>query len=105
MHGGFGRRAHLPIGKTLYARAILVDTGAFLALANGSDINHQAAVDCLKTISKHRLPLFVTLPTIYESYSRFLFDLGQESANRFLDSIYDGSMNIIRTTEIGSVLI
>jgi predicted nucleic acid-binding protein len=89
----------LPIGRSLYSRAILVDTSAFLSLANPQDSNHQAAVECLNSISKHRLPVFVALPTIYESYRRFLFDLGQVAAKRFLQEIYDGSVNILRTIE------
>jgi predicted nucleic acid-binding protein len=93
------RKAPLPVGRSLYARAILADTGAFLALANSQNNNHHAAVECLKAITRHRLPVFVLLPTIYESYNRFLFDLGQRPANHFIEEIYDGSINIVRTIE------
>jgi predicted nucleic acid-binding protein len=89
----------LPIGKSLYSRAILIDTGALLALANPGDSNRQQAITCLNTIKDYRLPVFVSLPTIYESHRRFLFDLGYIVAARFLQEIHDGSVNILRTVE------
>lgn len=88
-----------PVGRSLYSRAILLDTGAFLALANPRDNNHKPAVDCLEAIARQRLPVVVSLPVIYESYRRFLFDLGPQAAKRFIQEIYDGSVNIIRTSE------
>ena len=89
----------LPIGRSLYARAVLIDTGAFRALIDPQDDGHQSAVECLNTIAKHRLPVFVSIPTIYESHRRILFDLGQQAAKRFLRELYDGSVNIVRTLE------
>lgn len=89
----------LPIGRSLYSRAILIDTGALLALADPKDNNRQQAIACLNTIKDHRLPVFVSLPTIYESHRRFLFSLGQVAAAHFLQNIYDGSVNIVRTVE------
>ena len=91
--------ARLPIGRSLYARAVLIDTGAFLALINPQDGGHLIATECLSTIAKHRLPVFVSIPTIYESHRRILFDLGQQRAKRFLRELYDGSVNIVRTLE------
>jgi len=84
-------------GKRLYAKAVLIDTGALLALADSKDIHHLSASDCLKSIAEHRLPVFISIPTIYESQRRILFDLGQQVATQFLDQIYDGSLNIERT--------
>lgn len=89
----------LPIGRSLYSRAILIDTGTLLALADPRDNNRQQAIACLNTIKDHRLPVFVSLPTIFESHRRFLFSLGQVAAARFLQNIYDGSVNIVRTVE------
>lgn len=89
----------LPIGKSLYSRAILIDTGALLALADPGDSNRQQAIACLNAIKNHRLPVFVSLPTIYESHRRLLFDLGYIVAVRFLQEIHDGSVNILRTVE------
>lgn len=92
-------RSYLSIGKSLYSKAILADTGFFLALTNPKDTNHQDVVRCLKLISEHRLPMFVSVPTIYESHRRLLFDFGFQVAVRFIQEIYDGSINIIRTIE------
>jgi predicted nucleic acid-binding protein len=89
----------LPIGRSLYSRAILIDTGALLALVSPRDSNHQQAIACLNKIKDHRLPVFVSLPTIYESHRRFLFDFGYTVAVRFLHEIHDGSINIVRTVE------
>ena len=87
------------IGGSLYARAILVDTGAQLAHARRSDQNHLLAVACFNEIAAKRLPLFVSLPTIYESHRRFLFDLGQQAGVRMLQSLRDGRINVIRTID------
>jgi predicted nucleic acid-binding protein len=77
----------------------LIATGALLALADPKDNNRPQAIACLNTIKDHRLPVFVSLPTIYESHRRFLYGLGQVAAAHFLQNIYDGSINIVRTVE------
>ena len=89
----------LPIGRSLYSRAVLIDTGALLGLADLRDSNRQDAITCLNKIKDYHIPLFVSLPTIYESHKTFLFNLGYIAAFRFLQNIYDGSVNIIRTVE------
>lgn len=93
----------LQIGKSLYARAVLIDSGAFLSLLNPADTNHEAAVVCLRDISKYHLPLFVSLPTICETHRRALFDFGQVVAQGFTRNLYDGTVNIIRTIESDEV--
>jgi len=87
------------VGRSLYARAVLTDTGAFLALANPRESNHGYASECLRAIAEHRLPVFVSAPTIYESHRRFLFDFGERAASKFLQEIYGGSVNIVRTVD------
>ena len=86
------------IGNSIYSHAVLVDTGAFLALENPREDRHQVAKDCLDEIERHHLPLIVSLPTIFESYSRILYVVGERKARIFLHNIYDGSLNITRTT-------
>ena len=88
-----------PVGRTLYSKAVLVDTGAFLALANPRESNHRYALECLQAIAKHRLPVFVSIPTIYESHRRVLFDFGRPAASKFLQEIFDGSVTIVRTVD------
>jgi predicted nucleic acid-binding protein len=39
----------------------------------------------------------VPIPIIYESHRRFLFDLGVLKALTFLERVFDGSVNIVRT--------
>jgi predicted nucleic acid-binding protein len=87
------------IGKSIYSRAVVIDTGALLALANSADIHHTEGDECLGAIAELRLPLYLSVPTIYETHRRMLFDLGQVAANRFLESVYDGTINILRTED------
>ena len=91
--------SRIPLGRTLYARAVLADTGALLALADNGDSHSVDAVTCIQSIARHNLPFFISIPTIYESHRRLLFDLGHSAATRFLESIYDGSINILRTID------
>lgn len=84
------------IGQSIYFHSVLVDTGAFVALQNSSDNNHDAATACLDDLVMHRLPLVVSLPTIYESHRRILYDLNEQKAMIFLENIFDGSLNIER---------
>ena len=94
---GARRSGPQPIGQSIYAKALLVDTGALLAIANTRDTHHLDAKECLERIALLRLPLYLSLPTIYETQRRILFDMGQMQARKFLDSAYDGSVNILRT--------
>ena len=87
----------IPVGKSLYSRAVLADTGAILALANSRDRNHGVAEDCLRSIHSYRLPIYAPLPIIYETHKRLLFDLGPASSKRFLDSVRNNSVIVIRT--------
>jgi predicted nucleic acid-binding protein len=92
-------KAYYPIGKTLYSRAVMIDTGAFIALVDPQNSNHQNAVECLNEITKFHLPVFVPLPIIYESYKKMLYDMGQPIAKQFLKAVLSGQVNIVRTIE------
>ncbi|SRR6266536_2654347 len=85
------------VGRSLYARAVLIDTGALVALLHPTDPHHVAARDCLTKISANHLSLIVTLPTIYEGYTRLLYDVGFDAAERLLDSVFGPGMSLIRT--------
>lgn len=91
--------ARFVVGRSLYARAVLIDTSALVALISGGDSHHDDAVACLTAIASHRLPLIVTLPTVYEGYSRLLFDVGPRSADTLLDQMFGGGVNLIRTVD------
>lgn len=88
-----------PVGRTLYSKAVLLDSSAFLALANPQDVHHEESRECLTLIASHRLPVFVTLPTVHETHRRFLHDFGRHAAQHFLGEIFDGSVTIVRTIE------
>jgi predicted nucleic acid-binding protein len=88
------------IGRSLYARAVFVDTAAFVALANTAEGDrHLAAVECLARIKAQRLPVLTSLPIVYETQRRLLLDVGSEAARVFVENIFDGSMRIARTLE------
>jgi predicted nucleic acid-binding protein len=63
---------------------ILVDTGAFYALADRSDRNHATAVECLKSIDEE----LATHPLIVaETWYMLENRLGRSVARRFADQI------------------
>jgi predicted nucleic acid-binding protein len=83
------------IGRTLYGRAILIDSGPLIALANNLDSKHAVATDCLQRVVAQRLPVLVTRPTIHEAHRRILFDAGFRAAMRFLRAIFDGQTTVV----------
>ena len=58
------------IKLSLYARAVLMDSGAFVALANPADQHYAAASACLAEIVARRPPVVVPMPVVFESYRR-----------------------------------
>ncbi len=91
------QRAQTSIGNSIYASAVLVDTGAFIALAINDDTHHQEAIECSLNIMERRLPVLVGLPTIYETYRKFLFNYSQSVAIRFIERVYGSNYTVIRT--------
>ena len=91
----------LPVPRSLYQRAVLLDTGAWVAIADVRDQYHRPAARCLVKLRELAYPLYVTVLSIAETYRLLLYKrhLGYAHARRFLESIYDGSVNIIRATE------
>jgi predicted nucleic acid-binding protein len=78
----------------LYAKGVLLDTGALFALVKPNDIHHVEAVNCLNCLQKDSHPLFVSNATIYETYRLILHELGIRKALDFLEDIFDGSVRI-----------
>ena len=85
----------LSIGRTLYSRAILFDTGAFVALALRDDAHHSDAVACLKDVVAQRLPAVVAFPTLVEAHRLILQRGGVALAGSFLRSVIDGGMEVM----------
>jgi predicted nucleic acid-binding protein len=72
------------VPRTLYARAVLIDSGAFIALANPVDEHYEEATACLEEIVQRRLPVVVPMPVVFESYRRILHVVGRPAALNFL---------------------
>jgi predicted nucleic acid-binding protein len=85
----------LSIGRTLYSRAILFDTGAFIALAFRDDEHHSDAVACLSRVVAQRLPAAVAFPTLVEAHRAILHRVGVTAARSFLRNVVDGGIEII----------
>lgn len=79
---------------SLNSRCLLVDTGPLLSLANSRDSQNGVAKTILSKIKKQRYSLLITKVTIYEAYTRILYDVGWDQAIAFLDDIYSSNMLI-----------
>jgi predicted nucleic acid-binding protein len=91
----------LPVPHSIYERAVLFDTCALEAIADPRDKYHEAAAQCLAELRQLAYPFYVTTLTIAETHRRLLYKprLGILPALRFLESVYDGSTNIVRPLE------
>jgi len=84
------------IPKSIFTKAILIDTSALYAMADNNDNFHNAAVSCLKQIAEKHYPMWVTNCTIIETHRRIMHSLGIDKGLFFLDNIYSGDLSIIR---------
>jgi predicted nucleic acid-binding protein len=73
--------------STVSTKIILVDTGPLLALANTKDSLHLQSKFLLKQIKDERKSLLITNTTIYECYTRILYDVGWRLAINFLNDL------------------
>lgn len=91
----------LPVPRSIYERAVLFDTSALEAIADPRDQHHKAAAQCLVELRWFAYPFYVTTLTIAEAHRRLLHKPHQGilPALRFLESVYDGSVNIVRPLE------
>lgn len=67
-----------------------------MALRHTADGNHGPAKTCADRLAADRLPLFVSIVTIAETHNRLTNVAGGREANRFLESVFDGSVNLLR---------
>jgi predicted nucleic acid-binding protein len=88
----------LPVPHSIYERAVLFDTSGLEAIADPRDKYHEAAAQCLAELRGLAYPFYVTTLTIAETHRRLLYKprLGILPALSFLESVYDGSTNIVR---------
>ncbi len=88
-----------PLGTlpgSVYKRAVLIDTGPLYAVVDTNDGRNDEATACLREISDHRIPLYITNLTIAECHRLILQKLGIDRGLEFLEMIYDGRVNIVR---------
>lgn len=87
------------VPRDFFERAILIDCSALYAMQDQRDAHHGDAVTCLTQVQVSGFPVFLSTGTIYETHRLTLFKLGVGVALRFLESVYDGSVNIERIRE------
>jgi predicted nucleic acid-binding protein len=71
---------------------ILVDTGAFYALADRKDVNHRVAVECLDRLDE---PLATHNLVLTESWYLLASRLGRGAARRLMDQITRGRIELL----------
>jgi len=90
-----------PVPRTIYERAVLFDTGALEAIVDSRDRYHTQAAQCLERLKTLAYPFYVTPLIIAETQRRLLYkpELGIPVATRFLEGMYEGFAQIIRSNE------
>lgn len=80
-------------------QTVLLDTGAVLSLLDNRDSKHSEAKSLLQKIKKQKLNLLITNSTIFEAYTRILYDIHWQKAIEFLDDISSSNIIIERISE------
>jgi len=88
---------HIP--RSVYARCIIIDTGVIKALIDDRDGRHGEAQFYYEQIRSRDFEILITNTTIYECYTRIMYDLGFQKAIDFLQNTSDWIDRIIRVTE------
>jgi predicted nucleic acid-binding protein len=83
------------VGKTFYERAVMIDTGPLIAMYDPSDKRGEDVQSILHLMYQRNIPLYITQLTIAETHRRILYDLGYKLAYKFVDSVTDGTVNIL----------
>ena len=86
--------------RSVFERAVLIDTSALYALADEKDDRHDQSTQCLRLIAQFHLPVWVTNFIIAETHRLILHNLGITMGLSFLENIYDGSITVERAFEI-----
>lgn len=81
-------------------QTILLDTGAILSLLDNRDSKHLEAKILLQKIKTQRLSLLITNATIFEAYTRILYDIHWQKAIEFLDDISSSNIIIEKIDEV-----
>ena len=78
---------------------VFVDTSAYYALADRSDMRHESAVATAHHLSENGSDLFTSNFVVVETYTLILNRLGRDSATQALTRIYASTTRTIRATE------
>jgi predicted nucleic acid-binding protein len=78
------------------ARRVFNDSGAFLALADERDRNHQAALQIERLIAARRLRQVTTNVLLVETHALFLSRIGIRAATDFLLRVRQSGIVIVR---------
>lgn len=80
-------------------QTVLLDTGAVLSLLDNQDSRHTEAKTLLQKIKSQRLGLLITNVTIFEAYTRILYDIHWQKAVEFLNDIANSNIIVERISE------
>lgn len=79
-----------------WPRSVLIDSGAWEALADVAERNHAAAVAIRTGLARSRVRLYVTNYLVDETYTLMLARLGYRFAVRFLDELTASTIAVVR---------
>ena len=68
-------------------RHVLIDTGAFYAMADRSDRHHEAAVDLARRIATAKIQVLTSDYVVAETYSLIMYKLGHAVARAWLSRL------------------
>lgn len=80
-------------------QTVLLDTGAVLSLLDNRDSKHSEAKNILQKIKGKKLKLLITNTTIFEAYTRILYDIHWQKALEFLDDISNSNIVVERIND------
>lgn len=83
------------VGRTLYERAIMLDSGPLISLYDPNDTRGDQVAGVLEYIRSLKYPVFTTILTIAEVHRLILYNVGYKRALEFLRAIYDGTVRIL----------
>ena len=84
------------VGRTIYERAVMLDTGPLISLYDPQDNRRGDIHAIMQQMQRLRYPVCITLLVIAETHRRILYDIGYKPALEFLKAINDGSVQILK---------
>ena len=94
------RRRFINLRRELAARRVFIDTAAFYALVDSSEMRHLAADSIHLRLAQERWRLFTTNYIVAETHALLQVRLGHHYALRFLDEMDQSPTVIVRVTSL-----